>query len=84
MKNISSTRLLKRGDIIVCFTREWESFTYGKKYEVLMDQIGNVIDVANDKGLRHMPCYERQDVKYFVTLEEWRQMRIDEIIKPVD
>jgi hypothetical protein len=49
-----------------------------------MDQIGNVIDVANDRGLRHMPCYERQDRRYFLTLEEWRLIRIDEIIKPVD
>jgi hypothetical protein len=52
MENTASTRLLKRGDIIVCITRDWERFTYGKKYEVLMDQIGNVIDVANDQGLR--------------------------------
>ena len=80
MKN----KFLKRGDIIVCFTREWENFTYGKKYEVLMDQIGNVIDVANDRGLRHMPSYERQDRRYFLTLEEWRLIRIDEIIKPFD
>ena len=84
MKNISSTKLLKRGDIIVCITHHWESFTYGKKYKVLMDQIGSVIDVANDRGLRHMPCYERQDERYFMTLEEWRLIRIDEIIKPVD
>jgi hypothetical protein len=49
-----------------------------------MDQIGNVIDVANDRGLRHMPCYEFQDRRYFLTLEEWRLIRIDEIIKPVN
>ena len=84
MENISSTKLLKRGDIIVCITKDWESFTYGKKYEVLMDQIGSIIDVANDRGLRHMPCYEGKDNRYFMTLEEWRLTRIDEIIKPVD
>ena len=79
MKNISSTKLLKRGDIIVCITHHWESFTYGKKYKVLMDQLGSIIDVMNDQGQRYMPASN-----YFATLEEWRVMKIDEIIKPVD
>lgn len=71
--NTASTRLL-RGDIIVCATKDWNTFTYGKKYEVLMDQIypnSSVVDVMNDRGGRHMPAS-----KYFVTLEEWRLMRI--------
>ena len=83
MKNISSTKLLKRGDIIVCITKNWQTYTYGKKYEVLMDQFGpdrmGVVDVMNDQGQRYMPASN-----YFVTLEEWREMKIDEIIKPVD
>jgi hypothetical protein len=76
MKNISSTKLLKRGDIIVCVTKDWQTYTYGKKYEVLMDQLGSIIDVMNDQGQRYMPASN-----YFVTLEEWK---IDEIITPVD
>ncbi len=83
MKNTFSTKLLKRGDIIVCITKDWETFTYGKHYEVLMDQFGpdrmSIVDVMNDRGQRYMPASN-----YFVTIEEWRQMRIDEIIKPVD
>jgi hypothetical protein len=81
--NSASTRLLKRGDIIVCVTKELNSFTYGKKYEVLMDQFGpdrmSIVDVMNDRGDRYMPASN-----YFATLEEWRQMRIDELTKPVD
>ena len=79
MKNISSTKLLKRGDIIVCITKDCQNYTYGNKYEVLMDQLGSIIDVMNDQGQRYMPASN-----YFVTLEEWRVMKIDEIIKPVD
>ena len=83
MKNISSTKLLKRGDIIVCITKNWQTYTYGKKYEVLMDQFGpdrmGVVDVMNNQGQRYMPASN-----YFVTLNEWRGMKIDEIIKPVD
>lgn len=79
MKNTSSTKLLKRGDIIVCITKNWQTYTYGKKYEVLMDQLGSIIDVMNDQGQRYMPASN-----YFVTLEECREMKIDEIIKPVD
>lgn len=75
--------LLKRGNIIVCITKDWQSFTYGKKYEVLMDQFGpdrmGIVDVMNDAGQRYMPASS-----YFITLEEWREMRIDEITKPVD
>lgn len=52
MKNTFSTKLLKRGDIIVCITKDWETFTYGKHYEVLMDQFGpdrmSIVDVMND------------------------------------
>jgi len=76
-ENTASTRIL-RGDIIVCATKDWDTFTYGKKYEVLMDQIypnSSVVDVMNDLGARHMPAS-----KYFVTLEEWRVERIKEII----
>ncbi len=78
-ENTASIRYLKRGDIIVCITKDWQTYTYGKKYEVLMDQLGSIIDVMNDQGQRYMPAS-----KYFVTLEEWRVMKIDEIIKPVD
>ena len=83
MKNISSTKLLKRGDIIVCITKNWQTFTYGKKYKVLMDQFGpdrmSIVDVMNDRGQRYIHAYN-----HFITLEEWREMKIDEIIKPVD
>ena len=83
MKNISSTKLLKRGDIIVCITKNWQTYTYGKKYELLMDPLGpgmpSIVDVMNDQGQRYMPASN-----YFVTLNEWRGMKIDEIIKPVD
>ena len=79
MKNTSSTKLLKRGDIIVCITKDWQTYTYGNKYEVLMDQLGSIIDVMNDQGQRYMPASN-----YFVTLNEWRGTKIDEIIKPVD
>jgi hypothetical protein len=48
-----------------------------------MDQFGpdrmSIVDVMNDQGQRYMPASN-----YFVTLEEWREMKIDEIIKPVD
>ena len=77
-----SNYLLKKGDIIICITHNWETFTYGKKYEVLMDQFGpdrmSIVDVINDNGDRYMPASN-----YFVTLDEWREMKIDEIIKPV-
>ena len=77
----SSSYLLKRGDIIVCITHDCETFTYGKQYEVLMDQFGpdrmSIVDVKNDRGERYMPASN-----YFVTIEEWREMRIDEITKP--
>jgi hypothetical protein len=83
MKNIFFTKLLKRGDIIVCITKDWQTYTYGKKYEVLMDQFGpdrmSIVDVMNDRGDRYMPASN-----YFVILEVWRVMKIDEIIKPVD
>ena len=82
-QRIKSNYLLKRGDIIICITYDCGKYTYGKKYEVLMDQFGpdrmNVVDVENDVGQRYMPASN-----YFVTLEEWREMKIVEIIKPVN
>lgn len=77
------SNLSKRGDIIVCISKDCDTLTYGRRYKVLMDQFGpdrmGVVDVMNDKGQRYMPASN-----YFVTLEEWREMRIEEITKPVN
>lgn len=78
LKNIS----LKKGDYIVCVTKDWYKFTYGKLYVVEEDKGPNsdLVDVANNDGGRYRPCYYGPDGNYFVTLKEWRQIQINKII----
>jgi len=80
----------------VCVTKDWESFTYGKIYEgelngSLLDVpddtgyrshpcLHGVREVITMMGGRYYgPPTEK--VYYFLTLEEWREKQINEIIK---
>lgn len=74
---------LKKGDHIVCITKHWHYFTYGKIYVVEKDKSSNssVVDVANNEGGRYRPCYYGLEGNYFVTLQEWREIQIGNIIE---
>ncbi len=76
---------MKRGDWIVCICKNWENFTYGKKYQVLSDTEYSLINVVNDIGEYPLPSLYGYDgpnkkVYYFATLEEWREMQIDMVL----
>lgn len=80
----------------VCITKDWEHFTYGKTYEgELVGSLLDIENDIGDKpmpclhGVRQIismmnkryygPPTEK--VYYFLTLEEWRNKQIEDIIK---
>ena len=54
LKDIS----LQEGDYIVCVTKSWSKYTYGKKYKVNSYKIRSsiIVDVLDDDGYRSLPC----------------------------
>ena len=74
----------------VCVTKYWDSFTYGKIYEVELQ--GDLLNVPNDFGNYHLPAlfrwetiedykeHQKRKVYYFISIEEWREQRIEKII----
>jgi hypothetical protein len=68
----------------ICITKDFTNFTYGKIYEGI--EKGNLLDVANDKGERHLPAIFGYNgpgnfVEYFVTVEKWKEIRNNKIQK---
>lgn len=91
---------MKKGDWIFCVTDEFAFYTKGKKYQLLKDVNGTVLEIVNDKGQVEHPSYygvrevidnykftERRfgarthKVYYFISIEEWREDRINQILK---
>jgi hypothetical protein len=79
LKDIS----LQEGDYIVCVTKSWSKYTYGKKYKVnsYKIQISLIVDVLDDDRYRRLPCYYGVNGNYFITLTEWREMQIGHVIE---
>ena len=80
----------------VCITKDWEHFTYGKIYEgdlntTLLDiendigerhmpcLYGSEVIISKMNKRYYGPPTKR--VYYFLTLEEWRDKQIDDVIK---
>jgi len=65
---------------VVCVTKDFTTFTYGKSYEVLnVYEFSSLIDLIDDYGDRPVPCLYREGVKYFIPLDEWRDKKLKEI-----
>jgi hypothetical protein len=84
---------IKEGDWVVCTNDNWDSFTYGKSYQVLsnMSDWCSTIDVADDNGARnrpsycyyigsHHPSWGLEKAYYFMPLADWREKKLNELI----
>jgi hypothetical protein len=76
---------IKKGDWVVCICKNWQHFTYGKKYRALSEIHHNLIDVTNDIGENPIPCLYGYDgpgkkVYYFTTLEGWREIQLEKVL----
>lgn len=86
---------MKKDDWIVCVTDEFAFYTKGKKYQLLRDVNDTVLEIVNDKGQVEHPSYYGENYKfterrfgarthkvyYFISIEEWREHRINQILK---
>lgn len=76
----------------VCITKDFRHFTYGKIYEGELS--GSLFDFKDDTGEKSMPCLfgsvleekshtrygPKRHIQYFLSLEEWREKQINDII----
>ena len=69
-------------NFVVCVTKDFTAFTYGKSYEVL-NEVSSLIDLIDDYGDRPLPCLygviDNKRVPYFIPLDEWRDKKLKEI-----
>ena len=76
---------MKKGDWIICVTDEFSFYTKDKKYQLLKDVNGTVLDIINDIGERGYPCsygFEGEKlINYFDTIENIREEKINSILK---
>lgn len=74
---------LKEGDIVVCVTKCFQEFTYGKQYRLYTDMrfIGNsILPIESDLGNFTIPAYFSPYEYYFIPLENWRDLKIEELV----
>ena len=74
------------GDVPNISSGYLSGYTYGKVYEVITDGDDILADVIDDNGYRTYPTIRgidldsRLPIRYFITLEEWRDSKIDKIL----
>lgn len=76
--------IYKKGEILVCVQKNWEDFTYGKHYVLEKDypynDYINLVSVISDSGEDPLPAMDTLGERNFVSLKEWREMKINEIL----
>jgi len=76
---------LKKGDKVVCVCKNWENFTHHKVYELYLDfSGGSLLPVIADYGSKPLPSYDFPGGRYFIPLEEFREMKIEYLINHED
>jgi hypothetical protein len=76
---------MKKDDWVVCVHHRFANYTKGKKYQLLKDTNGSVLDIINDIGERGYPSsygFESEKlITYFDTIENIREEKINSILK---
>ena len=73
---------LSKGDIVVCITKDFSEFTFGKQYKLYADEIGsNTLPITSDLGNHPLPCYYAPTGYYFLPLHIWRELKINKILE---
>lgn len=62
------------------------NYTYGKKYKALnyihpIDSSNSYINIIDDLGESQIVPIVEKDIEYFITIDEWRDRLINNIIK---
>ena len=75
---------MKKGEWLVCVTDDFKSFTKGKKYQLLKDVNGTVLEIENDRGYRARPSLNGYDsgkiIIYFMSIKDIREKKLNQIL----
>jgi hypothetical protein len=69
---------LIEGDIVVCITEHFQEFTYGKQYR-LYGAATSLLPINSDLGNQPLPAYYAPNGYYFLPLDVWRELKINQI-----
>ena len=75
---------LIEGDIVVCITEHFQEFTYGKQYTLYSDisdwsYSSSLLPINSDLGNQPLPAYYAPNGYYFLPLNVWRELKINQI-----
>lgn len=75
---------LKKGDIVVCITKHFSEFTYGKQYQLYCDFYNSnysTLPIESDFGNLTLPAYYNPTGYYFLPLHIWRELKINKVLE---
>lgn len=81
---------LMKGDIVVCITKHFDDFTYGKQYKLYSELTSpSLLPIESDRG--HYPTcaksrsgwssYYSPTGYYFLPLHIWRELKINKLLE---
>lgn len=75
---------LRKGDIVVCITKHFQEFTYGKQYKLYCDfklpSDYSTLPIESDLGNLPLPAYYSPTGYYFLPLHIWRELKINKVL----
>lgn len=72
---------LRKDDIVVCITKYFDEFTYGKQYKLYSDLTSpSLLPIDSDKGNQPLPAYYSSIGYYFLPLHIWRELKINKVL----
>lgn len=77
---------LEKGDVVVCITKNFGEFTFGKQYTVYSDISdwdygGSLLPIESDLGNQPLPAYYSPTGYYFLPLNIWRELKINKVLE---
>lgn len=73
---------LMKGDIVVCITKHFDDFTYGKQYKLYSELTSpSLLPIESDRGHYPIPAYYSPTGYYFLPLHIWRELKINKLLE---
>ncbi len=73
---------LSKRDIVVCITKYFDDFTYGKQYTLYADSTSpSLLAIESDRGFHPLPAYYSPTGYYFLPLHIWRELKINKLLE---
>jgi len=74
---------LEKGDVVVCITKNFGEFTYGKQYTLYASEVlgSGLLPITSDLGNQPLPAFYSPIGYYFLPLNIWRELKINKVLE---